>query len=375
MSGMSGTRLAPAEYEDLRRLMRTFFAHEYPELTPDEESPPEDRNLWTRMAREIGVQGMMVPERWGGSGATLAEVALVFEEAGRVLCPAPLLSTVAMATTALLASQDEEAMERFLPGIVEGTLTAAVALPRSFASQVEAGNDLAVGAIRTHDGWIANGVVDLVIDGSVADVLLVPADTPDGPVLLSLSTEQQGVLVSERPALDRSRRLARYELAQAQADAVGRPGFAVEILHEVREAALICLAAEQIGAAERCLEMSVSYAGQRMAFGTLIGSFQAVKHKCADMLVELESAKALQSRALDEVLAQAPERAITLAMAGSYSSEMFKHVSADNIQLHGAIGFSWEFPAHLYYKRATADAVLLCSPRDHRKRLVELLDY
>ncbi|GHE40516.1 acyl-CoA dehydrogenase [Streptosporangium violaceochromogenes] len=370
---VDGARLDPSEYDELRQVLRAFFARCQPSEPPAEHTPPLDRGPWLRMARELGVQGLLVPERWGGAGATLAEVGLVFEEAGRALHPFPLLSTIGLATPALLASGNEVAMKRYLPGIADGSRVATLAFVEPAGRWNPGSYDTT--AVARADGWQVSGVKDYVLDGGEADLVLVVADSADGQVMLAVDPRQPGVRVIDRPALDRSRSLARVELEAAPATLVAGPGRAPEALRHTVDTALVCLAAEQVGGGERCLEMSVGHARERVQFGRPIGSFQAIKHRCADMLVELESGRALQRAALEQVLHHSPDRHIATAMAKSFCSEMFRHLAAENIQIHGAMGFSWEFEAHRHYKRATAAAVLFGSPLDHRLRLAELLDY
>ncbi|MFC5994376.1 acyl-CoA dehydrogenase family protein [Pseudonocardia hispaniensis] len=370
---VDGARLDQSEYDELRQVLRAFFDECQPSEPPTEHTPALDRAQWLRMAGELGVQGLLIPEQWGGAGATLAEVGLVFEEAGRALHPFPLLSTIGLATPALLASGNEVAMKRYLPSIADGSCVATLAFVEPVGRWDPTSYDTT--AVAEADGWQVNGVKDYVLDGTEADLMLVVADSAEGRVLLAVDPRQPGVQVIDRPALDRSRSLARVELDAVPAVLVAAPEEAPRSQQHAVDTALVCLAAEQVGGGERCLEMSVGHARERIQFGRPIGSFQAIKHKCADMLVELESGRALQRAALEQVLHHSPDRHIATAMAKSFCSEMFHHLAAENIQIHGAMGFSWEFEAHRYYKRATAAAVLFGSPLDHRLRLAELLDY
>ncbi|MEV6710520.1 acyl-CoA dehydrogenase family protein [Lentzea sp. NPDC051208] len=284
-----------------------------------------DKDVWTRLC-DIGV--LPIPERYGGSGAGLAETRVVLEELGRTLTPSPLLAST-LAARALLATGNEEACDRLLPRIADGT-AATLVWPWDNA--------------RTS----FNGTARYVLDGDLAEILLAT----DGTDLYEI--DLAGVSREHTPTMDPTRRLATIHLTDGAATRLGRWS------PEVRDVALSLLAAEQVGAAARALELTVEYTKTRVQFGKPIGSFQALKHRMADLHVLVETARSAASAADDEVSA---------AVAKVYCSEAFFKVAAEMVQLHGGIAITWEHDAHLYLKRAHGSGQLFGSPAVHLERL------
>jgi acyl-CoA dehydrogenase len=336
--------LAPetAEQAQLRQVVRDLFA-----------SCPEDK-LWSRLAAEVGVQGMAIPEEYGGSGFSFVDLAVVFEEAGRALAAVPLLATSVLATYALLGSGDRAACARHLPSLADGTRTAT----------------LAVGGLRAErssSGWIGHGEADFVLDGHTADLILLLAETPDGPALFASGGD--GVTRTPRRVLDGSRPLALVTLHDAPLTPIGTPGATVERAFDVARAAL---AAEQVGGSAHALDATVSYVDTRHQFGRPIGSFQAVKHRLADLLVELEAARSAAAFAAASVEGEA-DLPMAASAAKVVCSETYRLAAAEYVQLHGGVGFTWEHPAHRYVRRARSSEVLFGTPDDHRTRIADLL--
>jgi hypothetical protein len=306
-----------------------------------------DEDLWARLC-EIGV--LPIPEEHGGSGAGLAETCVALEELGRALTPAPLLSST-IVTQALLATGDEEACARLLPRIANGTV-AALVWPWDDNIGITATPVLDHPEVTTAaPGEFLDGTARYVLDGDLAEILLVT----DGTHLYEVDPAQSGVTREHTPAMDQTRRLATVELTSASCTRLGpwssRTG----------DVALAALSAEQVGAAARALELTVEYTKTRVQFGKPIGSFQALKHRMADLHVLVETAKSASRAATsDEVSA---------AVAKVYCSEAFFRVAAEMIQLHGGIAITWEHDAHLYLKRAHGSAQLFGSPADHMSRL------
>ncbi|ALG12689.1 acyl-CoA dehydrogenase family protein [Kibdelosporangium phytohabitans] len=280
---------------------------------------------WTGLCRQIGVAGLAVPEQYGGAGATLLESHVVLEETGRVLARVPMLSTV-LATQALLLSGNAPACADHLPGIVDGSTSATVLWADSVSETVAC-----------------------VLDGDVADVLLVA--TPDG-LYLGDSTHRV-----HTPAMDESRRLATVRLSGGTR--IGPPA------PRLRDIALSALSAEQVGAAQRCLDMTVDHTRTRVQFGRPIGSFQALKHRMADMHVLVETARSISYAA-----AENPDLA---AVAAAHCAETLSTVAGEMIQLHGGIAITWEHDAHRYFKRAHNSAQLFGQPHEHVARLVDVI--
>ncbi len=308
-----------------------------------------DTDLWARLCGEIGVAGLAVPEVYGGLGAGLAESHVVLEELGRTLTPAPLLGSAVVAAQALLASGSADACGRLLPGIAAGsTLAALVWAGADGRWDVE---DVAVTASGALDG-----TAHYVLDGDLADVLLVAARGSDGVVLYEVDPGQGGVRREHVPAMDPTRRLATVTLTGA----VGRRLGPAALPH-VRDVACAALSAEQVGTAARCLELTVAYTGTRVQFGRPIGGFQALKHRMADLHVLVETARSAAGAAGGD--------SVSAAVAKVHCSEVVCRVAGEMIQLHGGIAITWEHDAHLYFKRAHGSARLFGCPGEHVARL------
>jgi alkylation response protein AidB-like acyl-CoA dehydrogenase len=315
-------------------------------------------DVWTRLCTELGVAGAAVPEEFGGAGWSTAEAAAIAEEAGRALLCAPLFSVAGLAIPQLLASGDRDACARWLPGLADGSLLATVAAADPHGRHPARGLPI---AIPQGDGWSLTGKAGYVVDAATADLLLIPAATPDGVGLFAVQARVPGLTVTSLTSLDLTRRQAHLSFEECPASLVGEPDAGDRIIAGFDVARSI-LAAEQVGGAAECLDVTVDYAKQRVQFGRPIGSFQAVKQKCADMLISVESAR---SAAVAAASATAAELSVNAAVASSFCSATYVSVAATSIQLHGGIGFTWEHDAHLRYKRARTSAVLLGGVNQH----------
>jgi alkylation response protein AidB-like acyl-CoA dehydrogenase len=365
------------EQEELRASVRRFLADKSPSEAVRrwmESEEGHDPAVWRQMAEQLGLQGLALPEEFGGAGYGPVELGIVLEEMGRALLPAPFLSSVALAGQALATSGDESAKERWLPGIADGTLTAALAVSEEGSSWTLEG--VRTAATPKGDGWALDGTKTFVIDGGSADLLLVVARTDEGPALFAVEGPD-GVARSPLTALDPTRRLAHVTLEAAPAVRVGPAGDQTAFLRDVLDLAIVALAAEQVGAAQACLDLSVEYAKIRVQFGRPIGSFQAIKHKCADMLLEIESAKSAvynaASVAAERIAGAGEELPIAAALAGAYCSTTAVHAAKETVQIHGGIGYTWEHDAHLYLKRTKSSELLFGAPAAHRARLATLV--
>ena len=323
-----------------------------------------DRGVWTQMA-EQGLQGLHLPEEHGGSGFGFAELAIVFEELGRRLLPSPLLATTAASTAILHAGTDEQ-RARWLPGIAAGeriaTLAHADALDGADGLGVEAGDESTL-----------SGSVRHVLDGRAADLVVVPARVPEGGLALYVvEGDADGLSRSPLESMDLTRRTARLDLDGIAAERLGGgdPGGA---LRRTLDLTAVCLAAEMLGGAQVCLEMATQYAKDRYQFGRPIGSFQAIKHRCADMLVDVESARSAVQYAAWAAQDRPDELATVAALALAFTGDAAVACANRNIYVHGGIGYTWEHDAHLYLRRAAASRVLLGDPRHHRRRLAAQL--
>ena len=331
-----------------------------------------DRDVWCQMADQLGLQGLSLPEKYGGSGFGMIEQLIVFEELGRALYCGPYFSTVALAAGLLVRCDDEGAKAEYLPRIASGKLIATVALVETDESWTY--DDVATCAERDGEQWRVSGVKPFVIDGSIAEIVLVPAMTRDGLSLFAVEGSAEGVKKVPLEVMDATRKQSQLTFVAAPARLIGTAGHAREWLQGLLVTATVCLSGEQVGAAKRVLEISVEYAKVRQQFGRFIGSFQAIKHKCATMYLETESASAVARYAawtVDEGMADA---AVAASMAKSYCSEVFTHAAAENIQIHGGVGFTWDNDGHLYLRRAKTSEVFLGDAVHHRSLLAEHLE-
>ncbi|MGO9158803.1 acyl-CoA dehydrogenase family protein [Mycobacterium sp.] len=378
-----GITLTDAQ-EELRDLVRGFLAEKAPReavrrwMDSDTGYDPE---LWRQMATQLGLHGLALPERYGGAGYGLTELVVVFEEMGRSLLAAPFFSTIGLAAQTLLASGDDEACRRYLPGIAQGELTATLAICDENGSWNLP--DITTSAKRFDGVWRLSGTKMFVIDGQTAEVILVIARADDGLGLFAVDGDTPGLTTTRLDALDPTRRLARVDLQDCRGQRIGPRGDATSFLRKAIDVANVALAAEQVGGAQACLDAAVEYAKFRVQFNRPIGSFQAIKHKCADVLLDIESAKAavlyaasLTTDAADNASDDASaeeEFAICASLVSACCSAAYTHAAKENIQIHGGIGFTWEHDAHLYLKRAKTSELLFGAPSVHRARIAELV--
>lgn len=375
MSSTMTAEISQLELDELRATVRAFLAEKSgPERLREviESEDGYDPALWRELAQQIGLQALALPTEYGGDGYGFNALTVVLEEMGRALLPSPFLSSVVFAGFALEASGDPEAQAAHLPGIAAGTTTATLAVAEDDGAWIVDG--LATTAHRVDDGsWILNGQKSFVIDGASADLILVVASGEEGPTLFAVSGDAPGLERTALRTLDLTRRQARLELADVPAVLVGQPGGAGDIVAKVLDAGMAALAAEQAGGARACLEASAEYARERVQFGRQIGSFQAVKHKCADMLVRVQLAEAASREAADALagVEGAADAAEAVAVAHAVCSESYMFVAAENIQVHGGIGFTWEHPAHLYFRRAKASQLFFGGPAVYYGRILD----
>jgi alkylation response protein AidB-like acyl-CoA dehydrogenase len=362
------------EQEELRRTVRAFLEDKSPEsevrrLMETEEG--YDPSIWKQMGEQLGLQGLAIPEEFGGSGYSYIELVVVFEEMGRALLCAPYFSSVALAANALLHSGDESAKKEHLAGIASGETIATLAFTEDNGRWDEEGITLEASA--SGDGHTLTGHKMFVIDGHVADLILVAARTTDGVSLFTVDKDADGLTRTPLATMDQTRKQARLEFDGTPATLLGTAGEGWKTLERVLDLAAVALAAEQVGGAQIVLDSSVEYAKNRIQFGRPIGSFQAIKHKCADMLLEVESAKSAAYYAGWCAAELNDELPVVASLAKAYCSEAYFHCAAENIQIHGGIGFTWEHPAHLYFKRAKSSELLFGDPSYHRELLAQRL--
>jgi alkylation response protein AidB-like acyl-CoA dehydrogenase len=335
-----------------------------------ESGESRDDQVWSLLAGQLGLTGIALPERYGGAGYGPGELGLVLEEMGAALLVSPYFATVALAGQTLAASGDEDAMARWLPGIADGSLTATLAAAEESGSWALA--DVTAAAAPAGDAWTVSGDKSFVIDGHTADLLLVTANAPDGPGVFAVERGAAGLESDRLDCLDLTRALASVALREAPAVRVGAGRDAADWLGPVRDLVLAALAAEQLGGATRCLDLSVGYAMVREQFGRPIGSFQAIKHKCANLLLEVESGRSAVYHASAALAGGEPDAALAASVAYVHCSQAFTRAAKECIQIHGGIGYTWEHDAHLYLRRAKSSELLFGPPARQRTRLAEL---
>ena len=361
------------EQRELRTTVRDFLADKSPEAEVRRlmsTTAGYEPVVWEQMSKQLGLTGLAIPEEYGGSGFGYVELGLVFEEMGRSLACAPFFSTVALAAEVLLRSDDEAVKKELLPGIAAGSTRATLALLERPSGWDE--SDVMLPATPSSGGgWRLNGEKRYVLDGHTADLLLVAARTRAGIGVFVVEASAEGLSRTHVETLDQTRKQARLTFAETPARLVGDPAEGWHLLTQALQTAAILLAAEQVGGASGALEMAVDYAKVRHQFGRPIGSFQAIKHKCADMLTEIESARSAAYYGMWALDAMDDDVPVAASLAKAFCSETFMQVAADNIQVHGGIGFTWEHPAHLYFKRAKTSELLLGTPSHHREFLAQ----
>jgi alkylation response protein AidB-like acyl-CoA dehydrogenase len=362
------------EQDELRKMVRRFLDDKSPETAVREQMATADgydKSVWKQMAEELGLQALGIPEEFGGQGFGPVEQYVVFEEMGAALLCAPYFSTVALAANALLESGDDKAKAEYLPGIAAGETIATLALTDDAGSWVV--TDTSTTASGSGDSYTINGVKNYVIDGGTASLILVSAKTDKGLSLFAVAGDAAGLTSTALPTMDQTRKQSRLEFVNTPARLIGTDGGAEAGLKVALQKAAALLAAEQVGGSQRVLDNAVAYAKERVQFGRPIGSFQAIKHKAADMLLEVESAKSAAYYAAFCSQENNDDLAVAASLAKSYCSEAYFHCAGENIQIHGGIGFTWEHHAHLYFKRAKSSELLLGDPAYHREILAQLL--
>ncbi|WP_027930130.1 acyl-CoA dehydrogenase family protein [Amycolatopsis thermoflava] len=349
---MNGTD--PRETDEaraLREVVRALLAKRSgpAEVRSAMESPlGYDDKLWSTLCEDIGVAGLGIPEEHGGLGAGLAEVCVVLEELGRTLTPSPMLGSAVLSGQAVLATGNDDECRRLLPGIAAGSTIAALAWSREDGSWSPDHP-----ACRAREGRV-DGRAHYVLDAAHADVLLVVARTDDGVGLFEVAVD--GAIRADVTTMDPTRRLATVEMNAAPARRLDLGDYG-PALSRARDLVTVALAAEQVGAAARALELTVEYSKQRRQFGRPIGGFQALKHRMADVHVHVEAARSALYGALT-----GDDLPVDAATAKAVCSEAFEHAAAEMIQLHGGIAITWEHDAHLYFKRAHGSAQLFGRP-------------
>ncbi len=366
------------EQEELRATARAFLAeHSGSEAVRAamESELGHDPGLWKQLGAELGWTAVTIPEDCGGLGLSYVELVALLEIMGEHLLCSPFFASLCLGANTILTAGSESQRQEFLPGIAEGdvraTLAATEGVGRWDVDSIE------TTAERKGDGYVLRGAKRFVVDGHCADLIVVAARTPgsagaEGVSLFAVPADAPGLVRTPLPGMDRTRRLAALGLHEVRVPAstrLGDEGAAAAALQQTLDLACIGLAAEQVGGAQRCLDLSVEHAKERVQFGRPIGSFQAVKHLCADMMVAVETARSAAYYAGCVAAESSDELALVAPLAKAWCSDAFFRCAGDAIQVHGGVGFTWEYDVHLYFKRARAGASLLGEPSFHRERV------
>ncbi len=365
------------EQEQLREAVRKFLEAKSPESEVRrlmETTEGYDPAVWKQMANELGLQSLHIPEAYGGQGFTFVELGMVLEEQGRALLCAPYFSTVVLAANAILNAGSEDEKGALLPGIASGETIATLAFTEPNGKWDADG--ITMEATQSGDGFTLNGTKMFVLDGHTADLIVVVARTAgssgeDGISFFTVAGDASGLTRTALATMDQTRKQAKLEFSNVSAAKLGETGAGWAALSKTLDQAAVGLSNEMVGGAQFVLEASVQYAKDRVQFGRPIGSFQAIKHKCADMLLEVESAKSAAYYSAWAAAEDNDELPVVASLAKAYCSDAYFHAAAENIQIHGGIGFTWEHNAHLYFKRAKSSEILLGDATYHRELLAQ----
>lgn len=361
------------EHDQLRSTVRAFLDRTSPEaevrrlMNTDEGYDPA---VWAQMGEQLALQGLHIPAEFGGSGYGYVELCVVLEEMGAALACVPFFASAGLAASILMESDDHAAQKDFLPAIAAGSTIGTVAFADR-RGRWGAGSDPTV-ATPTRDGYLLTGTKSYVLDGSIADVIMVTAEIDGELSLFVVSGRSDGLTKDRLPTMDLTRKQAALTFDGTPARLLGDPGNATAVLDRVLALACIALANENVGGLRAVLDQSVRYAKERYQFGRPIGSFQAVKHMCADILTDLEGAKSAAYFAAHSAVDDDQLPTVS-SLAKSFTSEAYFRAASANIQIHGGLGFTWEHPAHLYFKRAKSAELLFGDPVYHRTLLAGAL--
>ncbi|MHB8381394.1 MAG: acyl-CoA dehydrogenase family protein [Candidatus Binataceae bacterium] len=333
-----------------------------------------DPAVWREMSENLALPGIHIPEQYGGAGFGMVELCIVAEELGRALLCAPYFSTAVLAANAILNSGTEAQKLELLPDIARGTRLAALAVTESDGSWDPA--NIAVVATPIGGGYLLDGVKSYVVDGHVAELLIVAARISktagrEGLALFALDANADGVQRHLLESMDPTRKIARIAFRGAHANLLGNADDGAKAIVRTLDQAAIALANEMVGGAQALLDSAVNYTKLRVQFGRTIGSFQAIKHKCADLLLDVELAKSAAYYAAQAAAVDDPEWPALASLAKAAASETYLRTAAACIQLHGGIGFTWDNDSHLWFKRAKSSEVFLGQPSYHRELLMQ----
>ena len=333
-----------------------------------------DPAVWRQLSEDLALPGIHIPEQYGGAGFGMVELCIVTEELGRALLCAPYFSTAVLAANAILNAGTEAQKSALLPDIAKGARLATLAVTELNGNW----DPMSVEVVATPgaNGYLLDGVKSYVVDGHVADLLIVAARAPrtvgrEGLALFTLDANAGGVERRLLESMDPTRKIARIDFHGAAANLLGNLDDGAKPILRTLDQAAIALANEMVGGAQALFDSAVNYAKLRVQFGRTIGSFQAIKHKLADMLLDVELAKSAAYYAAQAAAVDDPEWPALASLAKAAASETYLHTAAECIQIHGGIGFTWDNDTHLWFKRAKSSEVFLGQPSYHRELLMQ----
>ncbi len=368
------------EQEQFREAIRRFLQEKSPSTEVRrlmDTTEGYDPEIWRQLSEQLALPGVHIPEQYGGAGFGMVELCIVTEEMGRALLCAPYFSTAVLATNAILNAGTEAQQSSLLPDLASGARLAALAVTEPSGQWEPQSIELV--ATSSAEGYTLDGAKSYVVDGHVADLLVVAGrvagtagrDDHNDLALFTASADTAGVTRSLLPSMDPTRKLARIDFDGVQAQRLGGGEDGATALDRTLGQAAIALANEMVGGAQALFDSAVEYAKLRVQFGRTIGSFQAIKHKCADLLLELELAKSAAYYAAQAAATDDAEWPALACLAKASASEAYLHIAAETIQIHGGIGFTWENDTHLWFKRAKSSEVFLGQPDYHRELLMQ----
>lgn len=365
------------EQEQFRSILRRFLEDKSPatevrRLMETDEGC--DREVWRRLSGELGLTAIHIPETYGGQGFGYVELGIALDEMGRVLLCAPYFASTVLAATAILNAGTEDQKRALLPAIAAGDTIATLAIAEDSGQWNGAG--VAATAVLSDGKYRLDGVKSFVLDGHTADLIVVLARAPgsrgdEGLSLFTVAGDAKGLMRRPLQTIDPTRKLARIELRSVLGELLGDAGGAAVPIARTLDLAAIALANEMVGGAETLRASAIAYAEMRMQFGRPIASFQSLKHKAADMLVDVELARSAAYYASEAADENDPDLPALASLAKARASEAYMQTAIHAIQIHGGIGFTWDNDTHLWFKRAKSSEVFLGDPAYHRELLMQ----
>lgn len=359
------------EQDQFREIVARFMVDKSPTMSVRKlmiDETGSDPGVWRQLCEELGLAGIHIPEKYGGAGFGSVELGVVMEEQGRALLCAPYLASAVMGGYAILLAGSEDQKQRFLPQIADGSLIATLAVSEANGLWTDA--DIQMEATGDQNGFTLTGKKRFVVDGDKADVFIVVARHGAGRAFFVVNGGSAGMKKARVTAMDPTRKIADIEFKDVPADLLGEGG--ADQMEAYYNAVLIAFSNEMIGGAQAMLASTIDYANLRVQFGRSIGSFQAIKHRCADTCQKVELARATVYQAA-QVFSDGEDATAAASMAKACASEAYLHAAKECIQFHGGIGFTWENDTHLWFKRAKSSEVFLGTPQQHRERMLQAM--